>query len=218
MSGCLVPMQRSFSWAFACIFNSCFVFEKEEKRLFFHVFVWTFMTVYVYSEQLLLLLCWLAHIAHMQSSSFSGFSVGGSPAAQKKPWVWKLYVKEQFFNTRRQVRCVNASYGSEWFRMYLDGSHAMDPTQFPAPFITLFYRVSTLAMQTLCWLKLRNCIKYKRGFLCPCMDACVTLYVNLYLCVWHSHKGVSQVYVRMCVQALKEFVSSQLVLLIRASV
>lgn len=50
-----------------------------------------------------------------------------------------MYVKELFFlNTRRPIRCVNASYGSEWFRMYLDEPHVLDPTQFPASFITLF--------------------------------------------------------------------------------
>lgn len=43
-----------------------------------------------------------------------------------------------FFNTRRPIRCVNARYGSEWFRMYLDELHVLDPTQFPASFITLF--------------------------------------------------------------------------------
>lgn len=97
------------------------------------MFVWTFVSVYIYLEQFLL--CWLAYVAHI--GGFSTYSVGGSPTTLKKPRVWKLRVKEQFFNIRQQVRCVNAYYGFECFRMYLDGSYVLDPAQFPAPSITL---------------------------------------------------------------------------------
>lgn len=127
----------------ACIFNSCFcVSEKEAKKeaCFFSCFCLDiYVCVYIYLELLLLLLCWLAYVAYMQIDS--GWFLCWWLANYTEEAMSVKNVRERtssFFNTHRPIRCVNARYGSEWFRMYLDELHVLDPTQFPASFITLF--------------------------------------------------------------------------------
>lgn len=68
----------------------------------------------------------------------------------------KMCEKALFFfllNTHPAIGFVNASFGSERFRMYLDGPRELDPTRFPASFITLFFFCFFLfySLSTLAW-------------------------------------------------------------------
>lgn len=114
--------------------------------------------------------------------------MGGFSIHMCKECMWK----HCFFNTPWPIRCVNLSWGSEWFRMYLDEPHVLDPTQFPASFITLFtdsplWHGNRALTQTV-WEHMS--VKYNRGdtvapaefvhtvcSLFPCVGTCVTLYV-----------------------------------------
>lgn len=126
--------------------------------------------------------------------------------------VKKVYMRGQFFNTRWPVRYVNANYGPEWFRMYLDGLHVLDPTQFPASFITRFtdsplWHGTSVLTQTV-WEHMS--IKYNRDTVAPaefvhtvyplfsCAYAC-DMPLPLRTCVCYSHAAVNRVNASTCV-------------------